>query len=294
MFFDGDTSNKIRHLDIGTAGSVSLVFQTVLPTMLESENNIIQITGGTRVPFSPLIDYFYRVFLPSSGLDKLFRINVKRHGFFPAGGGCVQLNRTIEPYKGVPLTIIEKGEVVSTELMVFSYGKMRNSCQQVIDLLRIKLKNLYNIEIPDKNVSQQEFNAKGGAIGAMLIAKTDKGRVLSTSMILERNQTFAKFTDELAENYAIKCVSSKACVDDHMTDQILIIMALAEPGSMVRVNHPISLHAETAIFVIEEFKPKIKFVIDVDEDESGDSGTCRISCVLRDQGKANILEYDSD
>merc|ERR1712062_87931 len=73
-----------------------------------------------------------------------------------------------------------------------------------------------------------------------------------------------------------------------MTDQILIIMALAEPGSVVRVNHPISLHAETAIFVIEEFKPKVKFVIDVDQDESGDSGTCRISCVPREEGKANI------
>ena len=85
--------------DIGTAGSISLVIQAILPTLLFSGGYTrVDITGGTDVSWSPPIDYMRYVFLHNLSLFGA-RVSIKliRRGHYPRGGGRVILE--VEPVK---------------------------------------------------------------------------------------------------------------------------------------------------------------------------------------------------
>ncbi len=87
--------NRLRVRDlvvnIGTAGSITLLFQTILPPIIHSGKDCkLEITGGTDVNWSPSIDYFRFVtleVLKELGIDA--QIEIKRRGYYPKGGGKV-------------------------------------------------------------------------------------------------------------------------------------------------------------------------------------------------------------
>jgi len=86
-------------LDIGTAGSITLVMQTLLlPLAFSGEKRIVEIKGGTHVSWSPPFDYFQKVFLPSAAKFGLHaECILKKHGFYPQGNGAVEI--TVHPCK---------------------------------------------------------------------------------------------------------------------------------------------------------------------------------------------------
>ncbi|RLG53370.1 MAG: RNA 3'-phosphate cyclase, partial [Thermoproteota archaeon] len=80
--------------DVGTAGSISLIIQAVLPVALFADReSTIEIRGGTDVRFAPPIDYMRNVFVKNLALIgiKEVEINVRRRGHYPRGGGLVTL-----------------------------------------------------------------------------------------------------------------------------------------------------------------------------------------------------------
>ncbi len=88
VFHPGDVREGEYSIDIGTAGSVSLVLQTLLPPVLYHKKTLsVRIKGGTDVPWSPTVDYVRYVYLPS--LRAPVEVEVRRRGFYPEGGGEV-------------------------------------------------------------------------------------------------------------------------------------------------------------------------------------------------------------
>lgn len=79
--------------DIGTAGSVTLFLHPLLCVLLWKRGSYtVDVRGGTNVPKSPSVDHFEHAFLTNLarfGLD--FSVDVKRRGFYPAGGGQVSV-----------------------------------------------------------------------------------------------------------------------------------------------------------------------------------------------------------
>lgn len=67
------------------AGSVALVIQAALPSMLfGAEPSELKILGGTNVDMSPQIDYFRFVFQPVvARMGVTFELRVVRRGTFP-------------------------------------------------------------------------------------------------------------------------------------------------------------------------------------------------------------------
>src|SRR5262245_11938020 len=82
---------------VGTAGSATLVLQTILPALVTARSpSEVRIEGGTHNPLAPPFDFLAEVFLPlleRSGVRA--RATLERHGFHPAGGGSLSV--TIEP-----------------------------------------------------------------------------------------------------------------------------------------------------------------------------------------------------
>src|SRR5687768_8050769 len=98
--------------DIGSAGSTTLVLQTVLPPLLLADGpSTLILEGGTHNPGGPPADFVERVFLPAiNHMGPRVRFALERPGFAPAGGGRLMV--TVEPAaKLAPLQLVERGKV---------------------------------------------------------------------------------------------------------------------------------------------------------------------------------------
>ena len=89
VFKPNEVKQGKYNFDIGTAGSVTLVFQAIILSVLKSNKTIeVNLVGGTDVKWSPSWDFFERVFLEL--LDKIgvkVESNLKKRGYYPKGGG---------------------------------------------------------------------------------------------------------------------------------------------------------------------------------------------------------------
>jgi len=101
---------------IGTAGSTSLVLQTVLPPLLLAEKpSSVQVFGGTHNHMAPPFDFLDRSFRATLlKMNADVSLTLARYGFNPAGGGSVKL--TVKPERLQPLTLTERGEIVSRKV----------------------------------------------------------------------------------------------------------------------------------------------------------------------------------
>ena len=110
IFIPREVKSGHYNFDIGTAGSTSLVLQTVLlPLCFADCESSIKITGGTHVPWSPPFHYLQDVFLPflkTAGIDVY--LDIEKWGFYPKGGGLIKA--TIKPIKSLmPINIEQRG-----------------------------------------------------------------------------------------------------------------------------------------------------------------------------------------
>jgi RNA 3'-terminal phosphate cyclase (ATP) len=89
FFSPGAVRGADYRFSIGTAGSGTLVFQTVLPALLRADTpSIVRLSGGTHNPFSPPYHFLERAFIPLlRRMGASVALELKRFGFYPAGGG---------------------------------------------------------------------------------------------------------------------------------------------------------------------------------------------------------------
>src|SRR5256712_9969443 len=82
--------------DVGTAGSITLVLQTLMPMLPFAPGTVeLEITGGADVKWGPANDYLWLVYLPFIGRRQGYRaISALRGGKHPCGGGIVRLKAT--------------------------------------------------------------------------------------------------------------------------------------------------------------------------------------------------------
>jgi RNA 3'-terminal phosphate cyclase (ATP) len=74
---------------VGTAGSATLVFQTLLPALLHGgTRSQVTVEGGTHNPCAPPFDFLARTYLPIlARMGASVDARLERCGFYPAGGG---------------------------------------------------------------------------------------------------------------------------------------------------------------------------------------------------------------
>lgn len=96
---------------IGTAGSCTLVLQTVLPALLTADRpSTLHLSGGTHNPMAPPVQFLQRAFcrlLAEMGAQ--VDVHLERFGFYPAGGG--EVVATVRPCAQLqPRSWMERGE----------------------------------------------------------------------------------------------------------------------------------------------------------------------------------------
>src|SRR5512141_1809539 len=104
---------------VGTAGSATLVLQTVLPALLAaSGHSTLTLEGGTHNPMAPPFDFLAKCFIPLvHRMGPSVELDLQRHGFYPAGGG--RFHARIEPVKKLSrLELLERGSIRARQARV--------------------------------------------------------------------------------------------------------------------------------------------------------------------------------
>ena len=238
--------------DVGTAGSIPLILQALMPSAAYAPNRIdFELTGGTDVRWSPTIDYVRLVVLPILQLmGYKASLNVKCRGHYPKGGGHVTM--TIEPVQVLKSIRLPEPGQCSVVYGISHCVKLPSNVAQrqaasARDRLVSKGINDVNIAIETYPPNLDPHVAPGS--GITLLVKSSAGCIIGADSIGERG----KPAELVGEEAAIKLLSeieSRASVDRHMGDILIPYMAVAEGRSEFSVSQ-ITMHTLTNIKVAE-------------------------------------------
>lgn len=232
--------------EIGSAGSTTLVLQTVLPALLMTDGESdVTIVGGTHNPLAPPFEFLAHTFLPLvSQMGATIDLSLLRHGFFPAGGGSIHAR--IVPTRLVPITLDTIVPKRITRVVAFVANLPLAIAERELAQVRKELG-------VDKALCDVEATRSAPAPGNFVRIDVEVGDRTETFIGLgERSKNSERVARDLCDEVAT-FLGSPAPVDDHLADQLLLPLALAGSGSFL-LGTP-SDHATTNAAVIERFLP---------------------------------------
>lgn len=235
--------------EIGTAGSVTLVLQAILPVALCADTpSRVTLVGGTDVTRAPPVDYLRWVFLPwLAAMGVRVEIVSLRHGYYPRGGG--ELTLDITPTQRLqPLKAESAGPVRRIGGRAHVAHLPRHIAERMALAARGGLADLAPVDLAVEVLGEAEAFGTGGALA--LVAETAHGR-LGAAVVAQRGVPAERLGAEAAQALR-QDLASGAALDIHAADQLLIYAALAGGESRFSVRE-VSLHAQTAMWLIEQF-----------------------------------------
>ncbi len=247
------TPGKIRGGDylhaIGTAGSCTLVLQTVLPALWFADApSTVTISGGTHNSAAPPADFLQRVWLPllqRMGVD--MALELLRHGFYPAGGG--ELRAHVQPIPAMQtLHLAARGALQQVRATAIVAGVPGEVAKRELDTLHEELTG----ELGEVQGEIRGLSSREGPGNALLLELQYAGVTELFTAFGEKGLPAQAVASRLARE-ALAFHRSGAAVGEHLADQLLLPMALAGGGSFCTAT--LSSHLQTNIGVIEKFLP---------------------------------------
>jgi RNA 3'-terminal phosphate cyclase (ATP) len=232
-------------VDVGTAGSVALVFDTLLPLAVALDDPAtVTVTGGTDTKWAPLVSYLERVKLPllaEIGLDA--EVTVGSRGFYPAGGGRATL--TLRPSSLSPLSLTDRGALRRVE--VYSTATEELADAEVAERQAAAVAEELDA---DASVGTEAVSVEADSTGSsvLLVAVYENSRA-GFSALGEAGKPSEAVAAEAVEAFH-RFHEGTAVVDGHFADQSLVFLALAS-GSVLAPE--VTDHVETNRAVIEAF-----------------------------------------
>ena len=253
-FTPGEILPGEYHFAIGTAGSATLVLQTILlPLATASAPSHLLLEGGTHNPYAPPFDFLQKAFVPLiNRMGPQVTVQLERIGFYPAGGGKFAV--AIKPVaKLSPITLLEKGELIGKAARAIICNLARHIAERELHVVAAKTPLL------PEQLHVEEI-AKGPGPGNVVIIE------LAYANVTEIFTGFGE-PDIRAEAVAAKVVkeaqeylAAGAPIGGHLADQLLLPLAYAGGGAFVTL--PLTRHARTNIAIIQQF-----LAVDIMEEE---------------------------
>lgn len=250
--------------DIGTAGSTTLVAQTLLPMLVLSEGpSTIALRGGTHNPMSPPFDFIKEVFLVFLGrLGLNVSAQISSYGFYPKGGGKITLG--IRPSKETkPLILTERGSLISVKCISGVGGLPMGIAERQADSAIKKLKGL------PAEARSLEVHTPGEGSFVFIRAEYENSMAGFTS--LGRRGKRAETVGEEAASEFLAHHSSGMALDPRMADQIAIYLSVSGGDSAFTTSR-VTNHLTTNLWLISKFVD-IRYSV---EGTAGGPGTVRI------------------
>ncbi len=245
FFHPGEVQPGNYHFSVGTAGSTTLVLQTLLyPLLLATGPSHLVLEGGTHNPLAPPFDFFSKTFLPLlNRLGPQVNASLTRYGFYPRGGG--QWTIDISPTSRLgQLSLLERGKLITRQATALVAGIPAHVAERELQRVADKM---------GWSETYLQF--------CILPADQGPGNVLLLELRYENiTEIFTSFGERgvSAETVADKAITevrnylaSGVPVGEHLADQLLLPLALAGRGEFVTVKP--SSHTLTNMEIIKQF-----------------------------------------
>jgi RNA 3'-terminal phosphate cyclase (ATP) len=222
--------------NIGTAGSISLMLQALIPAVsLSGESLKLSIIGGTDVPWSPTS--YYTKYVLGEAYSRMginFSMDIKKRGYYPKGGGLIEL--IVYPSKKLKPISLTKRKTKSAKLFCsysnLSSEKIKNEVQRAETLLEEA-----DFKI-DSEIQKEIALDKGGT---MLVYSTDTSSIVGSDGLTD---TISDLGKRISKNF-IKC---NLGTDNHLSDMLVLPASLIDETSVYRITE-ITKHLETNLYV---------------------------------------------
>jgi len=249
VFFPGSKTAQEAHLKIGTAASITLIAQCLIPGFLSASEPVsMRFAGGaTDTAFSPPLDYFRYVFVPllqrvGIGIES----TVARRGYYPPGGAEVTI--AVRPSKPRALIATKRGELREIRILssAASILRPRKVAERQIEGASQMLGTVPMF--PEPRVEYASSVSAGSAV--CIVADFETGPI-GASALGARGKLAEHVGEEAARQFLAE-LDSQSCLDRHMADQVLPYMALSDGAGCVTVSE-ITNHCRTNMWVVEKF-----------------------------------------
>ncbi|WP_457600371.1 RNA 3'-terminal phosphate cyclase [Hydrogenivirga sp.] len=275
-YVPGELKPGAYRVNFGSAGSISLFLQTVLPVSLFVPGRVeIEVVGGTEVPMSPTIDWVRFVYLPCiSGVARSVRLEVLRRGYYPAGGGVVKLTaeggpsgelgnlKSLRGFLKDRLSLFKVGQGEVKKLHLLSVAEERLRERRVVERqVEGAVEFLKDRDLPEPEVYRQYVGSSSIGTSVTLWLEDAEGNVMGSDNIGKKGKPAEVVGRECAHKLW-EDWSSGATVDRHLADHLIPWIGLG--GGKIRV--PLFTgHLETNLWVCERFLGKGVFRISREE-----------------------------
>ncbi len=260
-FVPGKLKGRTLSLDIGTAGSLTLLMQSLLlPLVFSGQKFRLKLKGGTDVAWSPSWDYFGEIIVPHFQKYAAIACRREQRGYYPQGGGVVDIkidSHTSLEDKNIPaLDLTSQGHLIQVKGVAHASASLGES--QVADRLarsaKVTLgqKLLCPIQIRSEYVNTA---SDGCGITLWAIFSRDKNEInvknpirLGADVLGEKGKRAEIVGSECAQKLLHE-VRSGAPVDGHLADTLIPLLGMV--GGCFNASE-ITSHAKTNMFVVEQ------------------------------------------
>jgi len=257
--------------DVGTAGSVTLILQTVMPILSFADGNVeLRLIGGTDVKWSPPVDYLRLVTLPIlSRMGFKGDLKLVRRGYYPKGGGEVEFSSLRVERLG-PVNGTGSGVARDIDLFSYSTGLPRHVAERIASAAGTVISDA-GLPAPSVTleVSTAEHSPSAGC-GVVLCSNKDHGALVGADCLGERGKPAEEVGTE-AGRELVEELGSGMFLDRHMGDMVVPYMALADGVSEVSISR-LTEHTLTNVKVAEELGG-VRFEVN---GKVGESGSLRV------------------
>jgi RNA 3'-terminal phosphate cyclase (ATP) len=256
--------------DIGTAGSTSLVLQTIIPSLVSLEKSTVTLKGGTHVPFSPSFHYLnavFALFLKKIGIE--IQLTIDSYGFYPKGGGIVRA-MIFPAQEPKPLRITERGRTVNLR----GYSGVGNLSMSIAERQRTAFLNkihahMHDIRCP-VNIEMIQVPALGQ--GTFLFLQSESEHSIAGFTSLGARGKRAEVVGEEAASELLTYHATEAALDPYIADQIVLYLSICGQASVFTTSS-ITQHLLTNLWVIGFFH-EFHYAV---EGKTGEAGVVKIN-----------------
>lgn len=242
----GDGSSGVRgnRMDIGTAGSITLVLQALIPAVSISGNRLeMELVGGTDVKWSPTVDYMRYVVRPAfKALGIEFNISVKRRGYYPIGGGVVHVS--IEPCKKVKAVDLLSAPRLDARIISVCSNLPRHVAERQVAGALARLEK-EGVKCAHTSTLIEPAASPGSAL--LVYCSSDYGPFIGGDAIGEKGKR-AEDVGSYAASRFLEPYMSNATVDPNLADMLVLPLSLADGRSRYTVSS-VSMHLDTNLYI---------------------------------------------
>lgn len=229
---------------VGTAGSVTLVLQTVLPSlMLARGPSQLVLEGGTHNIFAPPFDFLAKTFLPLvRRMGPRVEATLERPGFYPSGGGHLSVAIHPEP-KLRPIELLQRGRVTRRLARAIVSRLPRHIAEREVETVR------RGLSWPADAVAVEEVQSPGP--GNVLLVEVESEQLTEVFSGFGQRGVSAEKVAHGVVREVRRYLEAGVPVGEHLADQLLLPLALAGGGSF-RTLSP-SSHTATNLQTLQHF-----------------------------------------